>query len=159
MSTAPQLHPEEHDQTDDFSALEQRVMRMVELFRLERRERQKAEETASTLQQLLDEQGSQLQRAQEELHSLSQERDQVRGRVERLLKATQEKNEFAQCTEWRRICNRLHLRPNLPLAWSRPRRHRAASHPGRRQDACRGFAWHNRGFAPRRCPCGSQYRG
>ena len=75
-----------HDQVDDFGALEQRVMRMVELLRTERRERLRAEETAATLQQLLDEQGSQLERAQEELQQMHGDRDQVRGRVERLLK-------------------------------------------------------------------------
>ncbi len=86
MATAPQLHADEHDQADDFGALEQRVMRMVELLRAERRERQKAEETASTLQLLLDEQGTQLERAQGEVEQLGRERDLVRGRVERLLK-------------------------------------------------------------------------
>ena len=90
MATAPQVHADdgEHvvNQADDFGALEQRVMRMVELVRTERRERAKAEETAATLQQLLDEQGAHLQRAEDELKTLSRERDQVRGRVERLLK-------------------------------------------------------------------------
>lgn len=86
MSTAPQIHADEHGQADDFSALEERVMRMVELVRAERHERQKAEETATTLQQLLDEQGGHLERAHEELRSLGRERDLVRGRVERLLK-------------------------------------------------------------------------
>ena len=86
MATAPYLQAQEHDQADDFSALEERVMRMVELLRTERRERLKAEETAATLQQLLDEQGAQLERAQGELEQHSRERDQVRGRVERLLK-------------------------------------------------------------------------
>ena len=86
MSTTPQLHVDEHTQIDDFSALEERVMRMVELVRTERRERQRVEETAATLQLLLDEQGVQLERAEDELKTLSHERDQVRGRVERLLK-------------------------------------------------------------------------
>ena len=90
MSTAPQLHADEQSQADDFSALEERVMRMVELLRTERRERQRAEETAATLQQLLDEQGSQLDHAHEELRTLGRERDQVRGRVERLLKQLDE---------------------------------------------------------------------
>ena len=90
MSTAPQLHADEHEQADDFGALEERVMRMVELVRTERRERQKAEENAATLQQLLDEQGGQLEHTQTELKTLSRERDQVRGRVERLLKQLDE---------------------------------------------------------------------
>ncbi len=86
MATAPYLQAQEQDQADDFSALEERVMRMVDLLRTERRERLKAEETAATLQQLLDEQGAQLERAQGELEQQGRERDQVRGRVERLLK-------------------------------------------------------------------------
>jgi hypothetical protein len=86
MSTAPQVQASEHEQADGFGALEERVMRMVELVRTERRERQKAEENAATLQQLLDEQGMQLQRAEEEARTMGRERDQVRGRVERLLR-------------------------------------------------------------------------
>jgi len=90
MSTALQVHADEQSQADDFSALEERVMRMVELLRTERRERGRAEETAATLQQLLDEQGSQLDNAHEELRTLGRERDLVRGRVERLLKQLDE---------------------------------------------------------------------
>ncbi len=85
MATAPHLHAEDLTEADDFGALEERVMRLVESLRNERRERQRAEETAATLQQLLDEQGSQLEQAHRELHSLGEERNQVRGRVERLL--------------------------------------------------------------------------
>ena len=85
MATAPYLHAEDLTAADDFGALEQRVMRMVELVRTERRERQKAEDTAATLQQLLDEQGRELERVQEEARSLGRDREEVRGRVERLL--------------------------------------------------------------------------
>ncbi len=88
MSTAQQVHVLE--QTDDFSVLEQRVMRMVELLRAERRERQKAEDTAAALQQLLDEQGSELQRSHDELRTMERERAEVRGRVERLLRQLDE---------------------------------------------------------------------
>ncbi len=85
MSTAPHLHAEEHSQADEFSALEERVMRLVELLQTERRERSRAEENAGTLQQLLDEQSTQLAQAEEELRTLGRDRDQIRGRVERLL--------------------------------------------------------------------------
>ncbi len=90
MSTAPHLHAEDLTEADDFGALEQRVMRMVDLVRTERRERQKAEETAATLQQLLDEQGRELERAQDEARLLGREREEVRGRVERLLRQLDE---------------------------------------------------------------------
>ena len=86
MATAPYMHADDITNADDFSALEERVMRMVELLRVERRERERAEETAATLQQLLDDQGKELERTQAELRTLEEERGQVRGRVERLLK-------------------------------------------------------------------------
>ena len=94
MSTMPDVYPALHEsdetnQADAFAALEQRVVRMVELLRTERRERARAEETSATLQQLLDEQGTQLARVEEEKNALSRERDRerdhVRGRVERIL--------------------------------------------------------------------------
>ncbi len=85
MATAPQLHAEDITGADDFAALEQRVMRMVDLLRQERRARASAEENAATLQQLLDEQGAQLTRVEEERATLERERGEVRGRVERLL--------------------------------------------------------------------------
>ncbi len=88
MSTMPDVHPEldaSENQADAFASLEERVVRMVELLRNERRERARAEETAATLQQLLDEQSAQLARVEGEKNALTGERDQVRGRVERLL--------------------------------------------------------------------------
>jgi septal ring factor EnvC (AmiA/AmiB activator) len=75
---------------DDFAALEERVLRTVRLLKAEREARALAEENAATLQQLLDEQGTQLSEAQEQLATLERERDNVRGRVERLLKQLDE---------------------------------------------------------------------
>ncbi len=70
---------------DDFSALEQRVLRTVELLKKEREARATAEQNATTLQQLLDEQSAQLARVQDQVHAFEQERETVRQRVERLL--------------------------------------------------------------------------
>ena len=70
---------------DDFNALEQRVLRTVELLKKEREARATAEQNASTLQQLLDEQSAQLNQAQEQVKAFEQERETVRQRVERLL--------------------------------------------------------------------------
>jgi hypothetical protein len=70
---------------DDFNALEQRVLRTVELLKKEREARATAEQNASTLQQLLDEQSAQLNQAQEQVRAFEQERETVRQRVERLL--------------------------------------------------------------------------
>jgi len=70
---------------DDFSALEERVMRAVELLKAERAARAAAEQNVARLQKLLDTQTAQLSQAQEQLKHLEQEREQVRRRVERLL--------------------------------------------------------------------------
>jgi hypothetical protein len=85
---------------DDFNALEQRVLRAVELLKSERQARSAAEQNSTTLQQLLDEQSADLSRTQDQvqtlesqartlqdqLQTLEKERETVRQRVERLLK-------------------------------------------------------------------------
>lgn len=75
---------------DDFSILEQRVVRAVQLLKKERDARSTAEANAATLQQLLDEQSSQLAETEGRLRALEQEREQVRGRVERMMKQLDE---------------------------------------------------------------------
>ncbi len=90
MATLALSDPEVPMTADDFSALEERVLRMVRLLKAEREARATAEQNATTLQQLLDEQGAQLSQVQEQLAALERERDTVRGRVERLLKQLDE---------------------------------------------------------------------
>ncbi len=75
---------------DDFSLLEQRVLRTVELLRAERVARATAEGNATTLQQLLDEQSQQLAETELRLEALQSEREQVRSRVERMMKQLDE---------------------------------------------------------------------
>jgi ABC-type transporter Mla subunit MlaD len=75
---------------DDFNALEQRVLRTVELLKAEREARATAEQNAATLQQLLDEESANLAKAQEQIKAFEQERDTVRQRVERMLKQLDE---------------------------------------------------------------------
>jgi flagellar motility protein MotE (MotC chaperone) len=75
---------------DDFSILEQRVVRAVELLKNEREARATAEGTATTLQQLLDEQSQQLADTEARLKALESEREHVRGRVERMMKQLDE---------------------------------------------------------------------
>jgi uncharacterized protein involved in exopolysaccharide biosynthesis len=75
---------------DDFNALEQRVLRTVELVKAERQARATAEQNAATLQQLLDEQSNELSRTQDQVQTLEKERETVRQRVERLLKQLDE---------------------------------------------------------------------
>jgi chromosome segregation ATPase len=86
------LTPSETDTPaiDDFSLLEQRVLRAVELLKSEREARASAEGNAATLQQLLDEQSAQLSQTEARLHTLESERDLVRSRVERMMKQLDE---------------------------------------------------------------------
>jgi septal ring factor EnvC (AmiA/AmiB activator) len=75
---------------DDFSALEQRVVRAVELVKSERTARAEAEQNAAQLQNQIDAQAALLQQTQEQVRNLEREREQVRQRVERLLKQLDE---------------------------------------------------------------------
>ncbi|MGA9060355.1 MAG: hypothetical protein WB341_01690 [Terracidiphilus sp.] len=72
--------------TDDFSALEERVRRAVELVKQERQARAVAEERAKSAEAQLHAQAPQVEQLKSELNALRAERDQVRQRVERLLK-------------------------------------------------------------------------
>lgn len=93
MSTfalTPSETPEDTFAPDDFSVLEQRVLRAVELLKSEREARATAEGNATTLQQLLDEQSAQLSETETRLKTLEQEREQVRHRVERMMKQLDE---------------------------------------------------------------------
>jgi chromosome segregation ATPase len=85
MSTLALNDAELNVTADDFNALEQRVLRTVELLKKEREARATAEQNATTLQQLLDEQSTQLNHAHEQVRAFEQERETVRQRVERLL--------------------------------------------------------------------------
>ena len=75
---------------DDFSALENRILRAVELVKRERQARVAAEERATVAEGLLAEhareQGAHADRLERDVKQLRAERDQVRGRVEKLLK-------------------------------------------------------------------------
>jgi chromosome segregation ATPase len=90
MSTPGAQEAESPMTTDDFSALEERIVRAVELVKREREARAQAEENASRLQSLLDTQTSLLEQAKEQLRTLEREREQVKGRVERLLRQIDE---------------------------------------------------------------------
>jgi|HubBroStandDraft_6_1064221.scaffolds.fasta_scaffold325741_2 hypothetical protein len=70
---------------DDFSALEERILRAVEMVRRERQARAAAEDRAERAETQLREQSPHLEHLEKELHGLRAERDHVRERVERLL--------------------------------------------------------------------------
>ena len=71
---------------DDFSALEERVQRAVELVKRERQARAAAEERAIEAESQVRMQSPLVEQLQNEVNGLRAERDQVRQRVERLLK-------------------------------------------------------------------------
>jgi hypothetical protein len=79
---------------DEFQALEQKVLRAVEIVKREREARAAAEaEVAALRAQLEAEQASQaeaLSAAQAQLSTLNQERDAVRQRVEKMLQQMDE---------------------------------------------------------------------
>lgn len=75
---------------DDFTALEQRVVRAVELVKTERAARTQAEQTATRLQSEMHAQSTQLEQTQEQLRTLERDRENVRQRVERLVKQLDE---------------------------------------------------------------------
>lgn len=70
---------------DDFSALEERILRAVKLVQAEREARIAAEDRAAQLQLRLDAQSPVIERLQNDVELLRLEREQVRQRVERLL--------------------------------------------------------------------------
>jgi hypothetical protein len=70
---------------DDFSALEERIVRAVELVKKARQARAAAEERATQAEAKISEQVPRIEQLEKELHALKGERDQVRQRVERLL--------------------------------------------------------------------------
>jgi|KBSMisStandDraft_5_1062788.scaffolds.fasta_scaffold669411_2 septal ring factor EnvC (AmiA/AmiB activator) len=71
--------------SSDFSALEERVARTVQLIKTERQARAAAEQRAESLDVQLSEQQTVVKSLQEEVRALNAERDQVRQRVDRLL--------------------------------------------------------------------------
>jgi len=70
---------------DDFSSLEERILRAVNLVKRERSARTAAEERAAQAEASLSEQTSNIELLQKEIASLRAERDHVRQRVEKLL--------------------------------------------------------------------------
>jgi chromosome segregation ATPase len=70
---------------DEFSALEERILRTVNLVKFERQARATAEERAITLQTQLREQAPLAEQLQKEISALREERAEVRQRVERIL--------------------------------------------------------------------------
>jgi Tfp pilus assembly protein PilO len=75
---------------DEFQALEQRVLRTVELIRTEREARANAESEVAALKELLDTASAENSQLTVELSAMKQEREQVKGRVDAMLKQLDE---------------------------------------------------------------------
>ncbi len=71
---------------DGFSALEQKIVRTVELLKSEREARAAAERELSQLRKRVEEDQNSAREIEAELKALRLERDAVRGRVEKLMK-------------------------------------------------------------------------
>lgn len=78
------------DQNDYFQALEERVVRAVEMLKTEREFRLSAEQQATELTRRTEEQAASISRLEDELSGLKNERDAVRQRIDRLLKQLDE---------------------------------------------------------------------
>jgi hypothetical protein len=85
MPTLALGEPETPMAIDDFQALEQRVLRTVQLLKSEREQRMAAEERAHAAERKAEESSALLGSLEAELTSLRKERDGVRTRVERML--------------------------------------------------------------------------
>jgi hypothetical protein len=70
---------------NDFSALEERILRAVNMVKRERQARAEVEERAAKAEAQLKEKAPLAEQLQNEVTALRAERDQVRQRVERLL--------------------------------------------------------------------------
>src|SRR5579859_7788679 len=70
---------------DDFKALEERILRAVDMVKRERAARAAAEERAAHAESKLHDQSPRIEQMEKELQALKGERDHVRQRVERLL--------------------------------------------------------------------------
>ena len=75
---------------DEFQALEQRVLRTVALIRAEREARASAEAEVAAMKELLDVASAENSQLTVELNDLKNERQQVKGRVDAMLKQLDE---------------------------------------------------------------------
>ena len=75
---------------DEFQALEQRVLRTVELIRKERELRSTAEQEISALKELLDHASSENTELTSQIAALRDERSQVKSRVDAMLQQMDE---------------------------------------------------------------------
>jgi chromosome segregation ATPase len=71
--------------TADFRSLEEKILRTIELLKSAREARAVAERDAVRLREQLNEREEEVENMRQELISLRREREEVRGRVEKML--------------------------------------------------------------------------
>ncbi len=69
----------------EFAALEERVLRAINLVKRERMARAEADERATTAEALMNEQGTTIDNLQKEVASLRAEREAIKERVDRIV--------------------------------------------------------------------------
>jgi len=70
---------------DDFQALEEKIYRTIEMYKSARQAQATAERDAQRLRQQLEEREEELVRLRREAVQLKKEREDIRGRVEKML--------------------------------------------------------------------------
>jgi chromosome segregation ATPase len=85
MSANAVEHVAEQVPADDFQALEQKIYRTIEMYKSARQAQSTAERDAQRLRQQLDERDEELVTLRRETVQLKKEREDIRGRVEKML--------------------------------------------------------------------------
>ena len=86
MSVKAQRELDDEVSADDFQALEQKVFQTVEMLKAARAAQQSAERDARRLREQFGQRDDEFENLRAEVISLRKEREDVRGRVEKLLK-------------------------------------------------------------------------
>ena len=71
--------------SDDFQALEQKVYRTIEMYKVAREARAAAERDTQRLRERLEEREEEVEGLRREMVQLRREREEIRGRVEKML--------------------------------------------------------------------------
>jgi septation ring formation regulator EzrA len=88
LNLARELEPETETRTasDDFPALEEKIYKAIELLKSAREGKASAERDANRLREQLEQREEEMDVLRGEMISLRKEREEVRGRVEKMLK-------------------------------------------------------------------------
>jgi chromosome segregation ATPase len=76
----------QHIDADDFHALEEKIYRTIEQLKAAREAKAAAERTTARLRQQLEERAEQFESLRQEVVTLRRDREEVRTRVEKMLK-------------------------------------------------------------------------